>query len=65
MSDDILALPLESTLFFPISGNPVGFNHIAVAEWLLRQNPGWHKVVFIPSNGHHPDPGTGNPEYCA
>ena len=57
MSDDIiLNLPFESTLFFPVSGNPVGFNHFAAAEWLLRQNPGWNRVVFVLSNGRHPDP---------
>ena len=56
MSDDIFALPLQCTLFFPVSANPVGFNHFAAAEWLLRGNPAWRNVVFIPSNGHHPDP---------
>lgn len=56
MSDDALNLPLESTLFFPVSGNPVGFNHFAAAEALLRNNPGWRQVVFVLSNGLHPDP---------
>ncbi|MCZ6627221.1 MAG: CinA family protein [SAR324 cluster bacterium] len=57
MSDDAInALPLNSTLFFPISGNPVGFNHFAAAEALLRGNPAWEQVVFILSNGLHPDP---------
>lgn len=34
----------------------MGFNHFAAAEWLLRRNPGWNRVVFILSNGRHPDP---------
>ncbi len=52
----VLSLPLESTLFFPVSGNPIGFNHFAAAEWLLRENPAWERVVFVLSNGIHPDP---------
>ena len=47
---------LPSTLFFPISGDPIGFNHLAVAEWALRTGQGLERVVFILSNGHHPDP---------
>ncbi|MDH4246819.1 MAG: CinA family protein [Deltaproteobacteria bacterium] len=49
-------LPLIGTLFFPISGNPIGFNHFALAEWLLRENPTLRRVVWILSNGRHPDP---------
>ena len=49
-------LPAATTLFLPVSGNPIGFNHFAVAEWLLRRNPAWERVVFILSNGRHPDP---------
>jgi PncC family amidohydrolase len=49
-------LPFAATLYFPISGNPVGFNHLAAAEGLLRLNPAWRQVVFILSNGRHPDP---------
>jgi PncC family amidohydrolase len=49
-------LPLAETVFFPLSGNPPGFNHFAAAEWLLRAGQGWSRVVFVLSNGHHPDP---------
>ncbi|HUJ75411.1 MAG TPA: CinA family protein [bacterium] len=45
-----------STLFFPVSGNPIGFNHFATAEWMLRSNPEWRHVVLVLSNGRHPDP---------
>lgn len=48
--------PLDSTLFFAVSGNPIGFNHLAVAEWLLRLADGPRRVVFVLSNGRHPDP---------
>jgi PncC family amidohydrolase len=54
--DPVLSLPLQATLFFPISGNPAGFNHFGAAEWLLRRNPAWERVVFVLSNGIHPDP---------
>jgi len=47
---------LRSTLFFPLAGDPVGFHHLAVAEWALRQGANMRRVVFILSNGHHPDP---------
>lgn len=50
------AADTASTLYFPISGNPIGFNHLAIAEWMLRCNEGLRQVVFILSNGHHPDP---------
>ncbi len=49
-------LPVATTLFLPVSGNPIGFNHFALAEWLLRQGSGAERVVFILSNGKHPDP---------
>ena len=48
--------PLASTLLFPISGNPIGFNHFAAAEWLLRRGAGLSGVCFLLSNGLHPDP---------
>lgn len=47
---------LASTLLFPLSGNPIGFNHFALAEWLLRSQPGLERVCFVLSNGYHPDP---------
>jgi nicotinamide mononucleotide (NMN) deamidase PncC/nicotinic acid mononucleotide adenylyltransferase len=49
-------LPFASTLFFPVSGNPIGFNHLAAAEWMLRRHPAWERVLFVLSNGRHPDP---------
>lgn len=49
-------LSLASTLWFPLSGNPIGFNHFAAAEWLLRRAPQLARVCFVLSNGHHPDP---------
>ncbi|HEX7928545.1 MAG TPA: hypothetical protein VF678_13210, partial [bacterium] len=55
-------LPFASTLFFPVSGNPIGFNHLAAAEWMLRRNPAWQRVVFVLSNGKHPDPTKANAE---
>ena len=48
--------PLASTLFFPLSGDPVGFNHFAAAEATLRAEPSLERVTFILSNGIHPDP---------
>jgi PncC family amidohydrolase len=48
--------PLASTLFFPLSGDPVGFNHFAAAEAVLRAEPSLERVTFILSNGIHPDP---------
>ena len=45
-----------TTLFLPVSANPIGFNHFALAECLLRRNPVWQRVVLILSNGRHPDP---------
>ena len=44
------------TLYFPISGDPAGFNHFAAAEWVLRGVPELERVEFIISNGRHPDP---------
>jgi nicotinamide-nucleotide amidase len=41
---------------FPISGNPIGFNHFAAVEWLLRRVDGLSRVCFVLSNGRHPDP---------
>ena len=56
-------LPAATTLFLPVSGNPIGFNHFALAEWLLRSGSGGERsgfsaerVVFVVSNGKHPDP---------
>lgn len=57
--------PLHSTLYYPVSGNPIGFNHFAAAEWMLQSEPGLKRVVFILSNGHHPDPTKPDPEVAA
>ncbi|MDH4120247.1 MAG: CinA family protein [Deltaproteobacteria bacterium] len=46
----------DTALFLPISGNPLGFNHLAAAEWMLRSGPGLNRVVLVLSNGRHPDP---------
>ena len=59
---DLSTLDLESTLFFPVSANPLGFNHMAAAELMLSTHPGWRRVVFILSNGRHPDPTKSNAE---
>jgi PncC family amidohydrolase len=47
---------LKATLYLPVSGDPLGFNHVMAAEWALRNAPDLERVVFILSNGHHPDP---------
>ncbi|MBI3994324.1 MAG: CinA family protein [Candidatus Lambdaproteobacteria bacterium] len=59
---ELSTLELESTLFFPVSANPLGFNHIAAAELMLAAHPRWRRVVFILSNGRHPDPTKSNAE---
>ncbi len=50
----------QATLHFPISADPVGFHHLAAAEWMLRTDPELERVVFILSNGIHPDPTKAN-----
>ena len=47
---------LVYTVFFPLTGNPVGFHHLLLAEAVLRQFPDLQTIVFILSNGKHPDP---------
>ncbi len=46
----------QNTLFVPITGNPAGYHHLVLAELALRQRPELSRVVYLPSNGHHPDP---------
>ena len=46
----------QNTLFVPITGNPAGYHHLVLAELALRQKPALSKVVYILSNGNHPDP---------
>jgi len=48
--------PLKTTLYLPVSGDPLGFNHVMAVEWTLRAAPELERVRFILSNGHHPDP---------
>ncbi len=52
---------MYNALFAPVSANPLGFHHLAAVEWVLRCNPALQKVIFIPSNGRHPDPTKANP----
>ncbi len=47
---------LRNTAFFPLTGNPTGFHHLLLAECVLRQFPEIQRIVFILSNGKHPDP---------
>ena len=50
---------IESNLakiYFPLTANPVGYNHLMVAENVLWQIPETQLLVFILSNGRHPDP---------
>ncbi|MCH8886683.1 MAG: CinA family protein [SAR324 cluster bacterium] len=51
-----MAESIANTIFFPLSGDPIGFNHFGAAEWLLRTVPDVERVTFLLSNGHHPDP---------
>ncbi|MEK9975271.1 MAG: hypothetical protein VW876_17725, partial [Deltaproteobacteria bacterium] len=46
----------QNTLFVPITGNPAGYHHLVLAELALRQRPELSRVVYLLSNGHHPDP---------
>ena len=46
----------QNTLFVPITGNPAGYHHLVLAELALRQRPALSKVVYLLSNGYHPDP---------
>ena len=47
---------LEHTAFLLLTGNPTGFHHLLLTECALRQFPQIQRVVFILSNGNHPDP---------
>ena len=49
-------LPANSSVFLPLTGNPTGFHHLLLAECALRQFPEYGCVVFLLSNGQHPDP---------
>ena len=43
-------------IYFPLTANPVGYNHLLLAENVLWQFPETQLLVFILSNGKHPDP---------
>ncbi len=45
----------QETAFYSITANPLGFHHLAAAEWLLQQKK-LQRVVLLISNGFHPDP---------
>ena len=53
MADQLSA---DSSVFLPLTGNPTGFHHLLLAECTLRQFPEYDRVVFLLSNGQHPDP---------
>ncbi len=44
------------TVYFPLTADPAGHHHLLLAETVLRQFPETQLVVFILSNGMHPDP---------
>ena len=45
-----------SEIYFPLTANPVGYNHLLLAENVFWQFPETKLIVFILSNGRHPDP---------
>jgi len=45
-----------SEIYFPLTANPAGYNHLLLAENVLWQFPETQLLVFILSNGRHPDP---------
>ena len=47
-----------STIFFPLTANPAGYHHLSLAECVLRQFTETRLIVFLLSNGQHPDPFT-------
>ena len=46
----------NSKIYFPLTANPVGYNHLLLAETILWQLPESKLIVFLISNGYHPDP---------
>jgi len=47
---------VQHSVFFPLTGNPVGFHHLLLAECILSQFSEVKQIVFLLSNGKHPDP---------
>ena len=45
-----------SEIYFPLTANPAGYNHLLLAESVLWQFPETQSLVFILSNSRHPDP---------
>ena len=45
-----------SKIYFPLTANPIGYNHLLLAENMLWQIPETKLIVFMISNGFHPDP---------
>ena len=45
-----------STIYFPLTANPAGNHHLLLVESVLQQLPETKLVVFLLSNGLHPDP---------
>ena len=43
-------------IYFPLTANPAGYNQLLLAENVLWQFPETQLLVFILSNGRHPDP---------
>ena len=46
----------QSQIYFPLTANPAGYNHLLLAENVLWQFSETQLLVFILSNGKHPDP---------
>ena len=44
------------TVYFPLTADPAGHHHLLLAESVLQQFPETQLIVFILSNGMHPDP---------
>ncbi|MBC8257957.1 MAG: CinA family protein [SAR324 cluster bacterium] len=45
-----------NAIYFPLTANPAGYHHLLLAECVLRQFPQTELIVFLLSNGLHPDP---------
>ena len=45
-----------STIYYPLTANPAGHHHLLLAESVLWNFPETQLVVFLLSNGLHPDP---------
>jgi len=46
----------NDTIFFPITANPIGHHHLLLAESILWHFQKTKTIVFLLSNGFHPDP---------